>query len=102
LSANGAPRPNPSPVDSPAGGRIVAAERERRLNEERHRLLAENARDVIWTMAPDGSITSVSQAVESLRGLTPEEAMVEPIEQTLPPDSLAVSLGYFTQLVEDL
>jgi len=53
-------------------------------------------------MAPDGSITSVSQAVESLRGLTPEEAMVEPIEQTLPPDSLAVSLGYFTQLVEDL
>jgi diguanylate cyclase (GGDEF)-like protein/PAS domain S-box-containing protein len=102
LSANGAPRPNPSPVDSPAGGQIVAAERERRLNEERHRLLAENARDVIWTMAPDGSITSVSQAVESLRGLTPEEAMVEPIEQTLPPDSLAISLGYFTQLVEDL
>ena len=65
-------------------------------------MLAENARDVIWTMAPDGSITSVSQAVESLRGLTPEEAMVQPIEQIHPPDSLAISLGYFTQLLEDL
>ena len=65
-------------------------------------MLAENARDVIWTMAPDGSITSVSQAVESLRGLTPEEAMVQPTEQIHPPDSLAISLGYFTQLLEDL
>jgi diguanylate cyclase (GGDEF)-like protein/PAS domain S-box-containing protein len=98
----GAPRPHPSLVDSPADGRNGAAERERRLIEERHRLLAENARDVIWTMAPDGSITSVSQAVEGLRGLTPEEAMVQPIEQIHPPYSLAISLGYFTQLVEDL
>jgi len=28
-----------------------------RISESRHRLLADNARDVIWTMAPDGTIT---------------------------------------------
>jgi diguanylate cyclase (GGDEF)-like protein/PAS domain S-box-containing protein len=99
VSAIGAPRSDP---DSSADGWIGAAERERRLIEERHRLLAENARDVIWTMAADGTITSVSQAVESLRGLTPEEAMAQPIEQIHPPDSLAISLGFFIQLVEDL
>jgi diguanylate cyclase (GGDEF)-like protein/PAS domain S-box-containing protein len=80
----------------------VAAERELRLSEERHRLLADNAMDVIWTMAPDGTITYVSPAVESVRGLTAAEAMVQPIEEIHPPASLAVSRGYFVQLFEDL
>jgi diguanylate cyclase (GGDEF)-like protein/PAS domain S-box-containing protein len=80
----------------------VAAERELRLSEERHRLLADNAMDVIWTMAPDGRITYVSPAVEAVRGLTSAEAMVQPIEEIHPPASLAISRGYFVQLFEDL
>lgn len=80
----------------------VAAERELRLSEERHRLLAENAMDVIWTMAADGRITYVSPSVESLRGLTPAEAMGQPIEAIHPPASAALSLEYFTQLQADL
>jgi len=80
----------------------VAAERELRLSEERHRLLADNAMDVLWTMAPDGTITYVSPAVEGVRGLTSAEAMVQPIEEIHPPASLAISRGYFVQLFADL
>ncbi|MDQ5895793.1 MAG: hypothetical protein QG596_2054 [Actinomycetota bacterium] len=69
-----------------------------RQSEERHRLLAEHAMDVIWTMSPLGEITYVSPAVEAMRGITPEEAMKQSIEQIHPPDSQAVSLGYFERL----
>ncbi len=74
------------------------AEAKLRLSEERHRLLADNANDVIWTMGVDGTITYVSPAVERVRGYTPEEAMRQGIEEIHPPDSLAISLGYFQQL----
>ncbi len=73
-----------------------------RVSEERHRLLADNALDVVWTMGPDGSITYVSPSVEKLRGFTPEEAMRQPIEEIHPPASQAISLGYFTKLFADL
>lgn len=73
-----------------------------RISEKRHRLLADNARDVIWTMAPDGAITYVSPAVEKLRGFTPAEAMVQTIQEILTPASQVVSTGYFTQLHADL
>ena len=74
------------------------AEEQLRINEERHRLLAENALDVIWTIEVDGTISYVSPAVEKLRGFTPEEAMRQPSEAIHPPDSLAKSLGYFQEL----
>ena len=47
------------------------AEVELQQSEQRHRLLAENAWDVIWTMSLDGTITYVSPAVERVRGFTP-------------------------------
>lgn len=76
------------------------AEDKLRLSEQRHRLLAENARDVIWTMAPDKRLTYVSPAVEAVRGYTPEEAMRQSIDQILTPASQAVSRAYFSQLFE--
>ncbi len=60
-----------------------------RESEERHRLLADNAQDVIWTMDLNGRFTYVSPSVEKLRGYNASEAMEQTLEQTLTPDSLA-------------
>jgi diguanylate cyclase (GGDEF)-like protein/PAS domain S-box-containing protein len=69
-------------------------------SEERYRLLAENAWDVIWTMELDGSISYVSPAVERVRGLTPAEAAVQPPEEMQPPESLAKGAEYYARLFE--
>ena len=71
----------------------------RRTTESRYRLLADSARDVVWTIAPDGRITYVSPAVEALRGYTPEEAMALPLERIHPPESAAKSAGYFVDML---
>ena len=44
-----------------------------RESEERHRLLADNASDVIWTMDLQGQFTFLSPSVQGLTGYTPEE-----------------------------
>lgn len=75
---------------------------ELRISEERYRLLAENARDVIWTMQPDGQISYVSPSIQLLRGFSAEEAMAQPLEQIHPQDSLQRSSAYFQQLREDI
>ena len=77
-----------------------AAQEALRLSEERHRLLAEQANSVVWTMALDGSITYVSPTVERIRGYTQEEAMRQPIEDILTPESQASSLGYFVDVFQ--
>jgi PAS domain S-box-containing protein len=68
------------------------------IKEERYRLLAENARDVIWNMKLDGTITYISPAVEDLRGFTVEEAMQQPLHEILTPESQAVVMNYFYKL----
>jgi diguanylate cyclase (GGDEF)-like protein/PAS domain S-box-containing protein len=73
-------------------------ENELRYSEQRHRLLAENAWDVVWTMALDGTITYVSPAVERVRGITPEEAMNQAIDEIHPPESAARNIDYFQRL----
>jgi len=73
-----------------------------RISEARHRLLADSASDVIWTMAPDGRVTYISPAIEKVRGYTPEEAMAHTTEQTLTPDSAAKSVGYFIQMLTEI
>ena len=71
------------------------AEEQLRISEERHRLLAENALDVIWTLEPDGTLSYISPAVEKLRGFTPAEALRLPPEEVLTPASLANFRRYF-------
>ncbi|MCX6266693.1 MAG: ATP-binding protein [Bacteroidetes bacterium] len=69
-----------------------------RIREERYRLLAENARDVIWNMKLDGTITYISPAVEHLRGFTVEEAMQQTLEEILTPDSQRIVIDYLQKL----
>ena len=75
-------------------------ETELRRSEERHRLLAENAYDVIWTMAMDGTITYVSPAIQRMRGLTPVEARSQTLEEIHPPESALKVGAYYQEVFE--
>ena len=61
-------------------------------------LLAESANDVIWKMAVTGEITYVSPSIERMRGLTPEEAMVQPLDEMMTPESVALTVQYFEEM----
>lgn len=60
------------------------------------------SRDVLWLMAPDGSITYISPAIFLLRGISPEVAKRQKIEEILPPESAARSVGYFTYMLDEI
>lgn len=77
---------------------LRAVEAELRNSERRHRLLAENAYDVIWTMALDGTITYINPAVTRVRGLSPEEARQQRIEEINTPPSAAKVGEYFQRV----
>ncbi|MDD2580852.1 MAG: diguanylate cyclase [Desulfuromonadaceae bacterium] len=69
-----------------------------RVSEERHRLLADNASDVIWTMGLDLKYTYVSPSVAKLRGYSPAEVMQQPIEEALTPESYLVAMEHFATI----
>jgi len=67
---------------------VARRTRELEASERRYRLLADHARDVIWTFdLATARFTYVSPSILHLRGYTPEEAMAEPLERSLTPDS---------------
>jgi diguanylate cyclase (GGDEF)-like protein/PAS domain S-box-containing protein len=67
-------------------------------SEERHRLLAENAWEVVWTISLDGSITYISPAVEQSRGLTPAQARRQTPEEINTPESAARIVEYYQRV----
>lgn len=62
-----------------------------RISEERHRLLAENASDVIWTMDLEGHLTYISPSVKKLCGYTVAEVMQRSVDEVLTPASAAIA-----------
>lgn len=56
-------------------------------SEARYRMLAEEMKDVIWTLdTATGRFTYVSPSVKTLRGFTPEEVMAAPVAEALTPE----------------
>jgi PAS domain S-box-containing protein len=70
-----------------------------RKSEERYRLLAENASDVIWITDLELNVIYASPSIERLRGYTPEEVMAQAFEETVTPTSLEIAR---TALAEEL
>jgi PAS domain S-box-containing protein len=67
------------------------AERELHESERRYRLIADHVSDVILTMDLDGHFTYFSPSVFRRRGVTPEQACTQTIEQILTPSSAEVA-----------
>ena len=62
-----------------------------RVSEERHRLLADNATDVIWMMNLEGRFTYISPSVEKLRGYTSDEVMQQSLAEALTATSIPIA-----------
>jgi two-component system, cell cycle sensor histidine kinase and response regulator CckA len=56
-------------------------------SERKYRLLAENVRDVVWTMDLEGRVTYISPSVKDQSGYLPEELYNQPITFNLTPES---------------
>ncbi len=76
-------------------------EEELRKSEEKYRMLADNATDMVWTLdLATLKFTYVSPSVQKIRGYTPEEATALPLEKTLTPDSYSKAVTNLGEEIE--
>jgi PAS domain S-box-containing protein len=68
-------------------------------SETRYRLLAENIRDVVWTVDMNMHRTYVSSSIRLLTGHTVEEALQLPFDEVLTPDSAKQTGEFFMTLM---
>jgi PAS domain S-box-containing protein len=64
-------------------------------SEDRYRTLVETARDVIFTMSPDGTFTSLNPVFEELLGWPREEWIGKPFAALIHPDDLSRFMELF-------
>jgi PAS domain S-box-containing protein len=72
-----------------------------RESEERYRLIAQNAEDLIWTMNMAFQITYASPGVERVLGYSAEEILSLPSEIFLTPESYKLGLQAFWEEVKN-
>ena len=78
-----------------------SVETELREREEKYRLLADNATDIVWILdLATGKFTYFSPSVEKIRGYTPEEALEISLEKTLTPESYARAMTELRETLE--
>ena len=67
----------------------LRAEAERQQAESQYRELVEGVRDVVFSLAPDGTITSLNPAFDRITGMRAAEWIGRPFVELLHPDDLA-------------
>src|SRR5688572_21013805 len=70
-----------------------------RQSEERYRSLVENAKDVIYTLSPDGTITSLNPCFETITGWLPSHWLGTPLAPLVHPDDRPVALDIFQRVL---
>ena len=76
------------------------SERAALMSERKYRLLADNIRDIIWTMDMDMKFTYASRAVTQMLEWTADEFLNLTLEQIMTPDSLKEVLDAYEQHYE--
>ncbi len=68
---------------------------------DQYALVAENARDIIWSMRLDGTVEFVSPAVERILGYSPEEQKRLRPEEVMTPRSLQLAARLLQRALKD-
>ena len=68
-----------------------------RESEQRYRLLAEHATDIIWTTDLSFNLTYCSPAVEKIRGYSPDEVMSQSLEEIFTPEGVKQCMEAFSE-----
>ena len=71
-----------------------------RQSQERYRSLIDNAHDAIFTIAPDGTFTSLNPAVETIAGLSRAEWIGKPFAPMVHPDDLPLAREMFSRVLK--
>lgn len=69
-------------------------------SEEKYRLLADNAIDVIWTMDMELRYLYFSPSINQFRGVSVEEAIFQTVEDAMTPDSVNLINGILQEELE--
>lgn len=72
-----------------------------RQSEEKYRFLAENIKDVLWSMNRDLQLEYISSSVQGLTGYLPEEYVRLSPQELFPPASLQVVTGLLSRHLSD-
>jgi two-component system, cell cycle sensor histidine kinase and response regulator CckA len=77
----------------------LAVEEARRRADERFRILVENARDVIFTLCPEGIFLSVNPACEVISGWTPSDWIGKNYEGLIFEDDRSLAAARFAEVL---
>lgn len=80
--------------------RVAARTRELRESESNYRLLIENVHEIIFTLAPDGTVTFISPSWSKLLGHPIEETVGGKFQPFVHPDDLPVCTAVLQKVIE--